>query len=456
MEGDEDFQLTAARLKELGQKRMTLEEKKLRRRALDELGLPTFQQYLKNAELAVPRAASTILQLNIGLYCNQACSHCHVESSPQRTESMSREVADQCLAVLRASPAVSTLDITGGAPELNPQFRYLVQQACAAGVEVIDRCNLTVLQEPGQEDLAEFLAENKVRVVASLPCYSSKNVNMQRGSGVFDRSIAGLKKLNALGYGIEGSGLSLDLVYNPLGAFLPPPQQDLELKYKEELMSTFGIQFNSLFTITNMPIKRFADFLYRRGELKEYMDLLVRNFNPAAVKGLMCKDTVSVGWDGRIYDCDFNQQMGLGMGTAGTNTNAYGDLPTKRVTALDVLVVWVQAVKALQCSRKQQHSSNMSSSAVGSRFCGTVCSFGLGNAVSLKSSYSSDNQQQCSAELQHCSNTLHSVDMHDVVNNDVVNSNHCLLQRTAVFQLPLLLSDRNCNASRSRVLVQHV
>jgi sulfatase maturation enzyme AslB (radical SAM superfamily) len=164
MEGDEDFQLTAARLKELGQKRMTLEEKKLRRRALDELGLPTFQRYLKNAELAVPRAASTILQLNIGLYCNQACSHCHVESSPQRTESMSREVADQCLAVLRASPAVSTLDITGGAPELNPQFRYLVQQACAAGVEVIDRCNLTVLQEPGQEDLAEFLAENMVNM----------------------------------------------------------------------------------------------------------------------------------------------------------------------------------------------------------------------------------------------------------------------------------------------------
>ncbi|KAG5175329.1 hypothetical protein JKP88DRAFT_271011 [Tribonema minus] len=325
---DEEFQATAARLRALGAARMTLEEKKLRRRALDELGLPSFQQYLARAGLAVPRATSTILQLNIGLYCNQACAHCHVESSPRRTESMSREVAERCLVVLRASGGVATLDITGGAPELNPQFRYLVEQASALGVEIIDRCNLTVLQEPGQEDLAEFLAKHKVRVVASLPCYSPKNVNTQRGSGVFDRSILGLRQLNALGYGVEGSGLSLDLVYNPLGAFLPPPQEALEAKYKEELMEAFGITFNSLFTITNMPIKRFADFLYRRGELKDYMELLVRNFNPAATKGLMCKDTVSVGWDGRIFDCDFNQQLGLGMGTAGTNEDAPFDLKT--------------------------------------------------------------------------------------------------------------------------------
>mmetsp|Transcript_14164 Transcript_14164/g.20932 ORF Transcript_14164/g.20932 Transcript_14164/m.20932 type:complete len:450 (+) Transcript_14164:26-1375(+) len=329
MEDDAAFQLTAAKLKEIGAKRMTLEEKKKRRRALDQLNLPTFKEYLEQHKLSIDRSPSTILQLNIGLYCNQACNHCHVESSPKRTESMSREVADRCLRLIESSPSVKTLDLTGGAPELNPQFRYLVEEGRKLGVEVIDRCNLTALQEPGQEDLAEFLAKNKVRVVASLPCYSAKNVNTQRGSGVFDRSILGLKNLNDLGYGIEGTGLSLDLVYNPLGAFLPPAQDKLEAKYKEELFHTFGISFSNLFTITNMPIKRFADFLHRRGELNEYMELLVRNFNPSALKGLMCKDTVSVGWDGRIFDCDFNQQMGMGMGTSNTNSRAPEHLKQK-------------------------------------------------------------------------------------------------------------------------------
>lgn len=332
MEEDQDFIRTSARIRELGQQKMTLEEKKMRRRALDSLGLLSFKERLAQDNLEIKRTTSTILQLNIGLYCNQACNHCHVESSPKRTESASKEVVDKVLNVLKSSSGVTTLDVTGGAPELNPLFRYLVKSAReirGENVEIIDRCNLTVLLEPGQEDLAQFLADNKVRIVASLPCYSAKNVNMQRGSGVFDRSISALKMLNSLGYGVENSGLVLDLVYNPLGAFLPPAQDALEVKYKEELKEAFDIAFNSLFTITNMPIKRFADFLYRRGELEEYMGLLVRNFNPGALKGLMCKNTISVGWDGRICDCDFNQQLGLHMGTAGTSTHASGVLPTK-------------------------------------------------------------------------------------------------------------------------------
>ncbi|CBJ30512.1 conserved unknown protein [Ectocarpus siliculosus] len=322
MEKDEEFQLTAAKLKQMGQKKLTLEEKKIRRRALKDRNLPSFQQHVQEQGIKINRESSTIFQLNIGLFCNQACSHCHVESSPQRKEMVSKEVAERCIEIIKNSPTVKTLDITGGAPELNDHFRYMVEEGRALGLDVIDRCNLTVLQEPGQEDLAEFLAKNKVHVVASLPCYSPKNVNMQRGSGVFDRSIKGLMMLNALGYGQPNSGLKLDLVYNPIGGFLPPEQVALEVKYKEELNEAFGIKFNNLFTITNMPIKRFADFLYRRGELQEYMELLVRNFNTAACSGLMCKDTINVGWDGRVFDCDFNQQLGLGMGTAGTNAGA--------------------------------------------------------------------------------------------------------------------------------------
>ncbi|CAM9664522.1 unnamed protein product [Pylaiella littoralis] len=322
MEKDEEFQLTAAKLKKMGQRKLTMEEKKMRRRALKDRGLPSFQQHVQDQAIKINREKSTIFQLNIGLFCNQACSHCHVESSPQRKEMVSKEVAERCIEIIKNSPTVKTLDITGGAPELNEHFRYMVEQGRALGIDVIDRCNLTVLQEPGQEDLAEFLAKNKVHVVASLPCYSPKNVNMQRGSGVFDRSIKGIMKLNALGYGQADSDLKLDLVYNPVGGFLPPEQAALEAKYKQELDEAFGIKFNNLFTITNMPIKRFADFLYRRGELQEYMELLVRNFNAAACSGLMCKDTINVGWDGRIFDCDFNQQLELGMGTAGTSAGA--------------------------------------------------------------------------------------------------------------------------------------
>lgn len=226
-------------------------------------------------------------------------------------------MAARCLELLAHSPSTHTLDLTGGAPELNGTFRQLVAGCRKAGFAgtIIDRCNLTVLCEPEQEDLVDFFVEHNVTVVASLPCYSPKNVNQQRGKGVFDRSIAALRKLNDAGFGVPGSGLHLDLVYNPNGAFLAPDQAELEAKYRSELNETFGIVFDNLFTITNMPIKRFADFLHRRGELEEYMELLVRNFNPAAVGAVMCRNTISIGWDGKIYDCDFNQQLGMGAGT---------------------------------------------------------------------------------------------------------------------------------------------
>lgn len=323
---DEEFQLSAKRLKEMGQKKLTLEERKVRRRALDALNLPSFKEFLaaqQPAPLAARRQATEVLQLNIGLYCNQACNHCHVESSPERQEMMSAAVAARCLALLAECATVTTLDLTGGAPEMNAQFRFLVAGARALDgarrarglppLEIIDRCNLTVLVEPGFEDLPAFLAQHQVRVVASLPCYSAKNVDTQRGNKVFERSIAGLQKLNDAGFGVPGSGLHLDLVYNPLGAFLPPPQAALEDKYKDELYSAFGVAFSQLFTMTNMPIKRFADFLSRRGELSNYLELLVRNFNPATVPRLMCANTVSVGWDGQVYDCDFNQQLALSL-----------------------------------------------------------------------------------------------------------------------------------------------
>ncbi|GMH93507.1 hypothetical protein TrVE_jg511 [Triparma verrucosa] len=324
MEVDEDFKRTLNDLKTMGKKKMTMEERKNRRRALDEMGVPSFKDFVSESfsrSSSPPdplnRHPTQILQLNVGLYCNQACGHCHVESSPRRKEMMSLETADHCLEILENSKNVNTLDITGGAPELQSSFRYIVEEArrLRPDIDIIDRCNLTVVHEPGQEDLIDFLKEHKVHVIASLPCYSSKNVNQQRGSGVFDRSISALLALNEAGYGVEGSGLVLDLVYNPLGAFLPPPQEALEDKYHSELQENFGITFNNLYTMTNMPVKRFADFLHRRSELSSYMELLVRNFNLDTVDNLMCRNTVSVGWDGKIYDCDFNNQLGFAVGS---------------------------------------------------------------------------------------------------------------------------------------------
>jgi radical SAM/Cys-rich protein len=259
------------------------------------------------------RAETTTLQINVGKRCNQACLHCHVEAGPMRSEMMTQQVAERVLHLIDVSSSIRTVDITGGAPELNPNFRDLVQGARALGRSVIDRCNLTVFFEPGMEDLPVFLAENQVKITASLPCYSAKNVNAQRGGGVFDKSIKGLRKLNDLGYGASDSGLELDLVYNPGGPFLPPAQSGLEEKYRNELSTEFSIAFNRLLTLTNLPIKRFAHSLFQAEELESYMELLVNNFNPATVDGLMCRSLVSVGWDGALYDCDFNQMLELSM-----------------------------------------------------------------------------------------------------------------------------------------------
>jgi radical SAM/Cys-rich protein len=254
----------------------------------------------------------TTLQINVGKLCNQACQHCHVEAGPKRTESMSEEVAERVLGLLSASPTIRTIDITGGAPELNPNFRRLVTRSRELGRDVIDRCNLTVLFEPGLESLADFLAMHRVEITASLPCYTAGNVDAQRGRGVFNKSIRALQQLNKLGYGMPGSALKLNLAYNPLGASLPPDQSRLEADYKRQLREHFSIEFHRLLTLTNMPIKRFADFLNRSGKHADYMKLLIEHFNPATVSGLMCRSLVSVGWDGVLYDCDFNQMLEIG------------------------------------------------------------------------------------------------------------------------------------------------
>jgi radical SAM/Cys-rich protein len=273
-----------------------------------------FDSYARDAlGTGLVRGAATTLQVNITKRCNLACHHCHVESGPKRSEAVSEKIANRVLELLERNPSLEVLDLTGGAPELSGQFRRLVTGARALGRRVIDRCNLTILYEPGQEDTAAFLAENRVDVVASLPCYTAENVEAQRGRGVFDKSIEGLRWLVELGYGDPGGDLVLDLVYNPGGAFLPPAQAELEATYRDRLAGNFGIRFNRLLTITNMPIKRFAHDLEREGRHGEYMSLLVNHFNPDTVAGLMCRETISVGHDGQLYDCDFNQQLELGM-----------------------------------------------------------------------------------------------------------------------------------------------
>ncbi len=278
---------------------------------------PDFVQALAAHGVELRRTTTTALQVNVGKLCNQACHHCHVEAGPKRTEIMPRHVAERVIELLAANPAVTTIDLTGGAPELNPSFRWLVTEARRLGRHVIDRCNLTVLFEPGMADLDQFLAANDVEVIASLPCYSEKNVEEQRGHGVFAKSIAALRRLNALGYGTGGTRV-LNLVYNPNGAFLPPAQATLETKYKAELAKQFGITFDRLFTITNLPIARYADYLDGLGQYDEYMSLLVAHLNPRAVSGLMCRSLVSVGWDGAVYDCDFNQMLELPLSAART------------------------------------------------------------------------------------------------------------------------------------------
>jgi radical SAM/Cys-rich protein len=263
----------------------------------------------------IRRAALSTLQVNLGYKCNQSCSHCHVAAGPNRTEMMTEEVVGYILKMLDRKQ-ISTLDVTGGAPEMHPQFREIVKKARALGVRVIDRCNLTILLEPGYEDLAAFLAEQRVDVVASLPCYIEENVDKQRGKYVFRKSIEALRKLNKLGYGQPGSDLTLNLVYNPSGAVLPPEQSVLEKSYKMVLAHEFDVQFNKLLTLANMPIARFGATLLAKGEFEAYQALLKDSFNSQTLPHLMCRDTVSVDWQGYLYDCDFNQMFNLPLGAA--------------------------------------------------------------------------------------------------------------------------------------------
>jgi len=266
---------------------------------------------LKTSEFpALRRRALDTLQVNLGYKCNQTCQHCHVNAGPNRTEMMGRDIIELIPRVLDARD-LHTLDLTGGAPELHEDFRWLVREARALECKVIDRCNLTILYEPGQEDLAEFLAEQRVEIVASLPCYSLDNVDKQRGKGTFDKSIAALQKLNALGYGKPGTGLTLNLVFNPQGALLPPEQAELQSDYQRELFDHFGIVFNQLLVIANMPIQRFGSMLISNGQFNEYMRLLKNNFATPNLDTVMCRNMLSVDWQGLLYDCDFNQQLGL-------------------------------------------------------------------------------------------------------------------------------------------------
>jgi len=289
-------------------------------RRLDSLALRDerggdFERHLERAGLAPLRATGIeVLQLNVGKLCNQTCGHCHVDAGPTRVERMSRGTAELAMRVLGAT-AIPVVDITGGAPELNENFEYLVRESRRLGRKVIDRCNLTVLLAPRYAHLPRFLAEQQVQVVASLPHYRAEATDRQRGAGVFADSIEALRRLNAVGYGRAGTGLELVLVTNPVGAFLPgQSQQALEAEWKRELARLHGIEFTSLYTITNMPISRFLDWLERSGNLKSYLQRLVDAFNPAAAAGVMCRTTLSVGWDGALYDCDFNQMLGLETG----------------------------------------------------------------------------------------------------------------------------------------------
>lgn len=255
------------------------------------------------------------LQVNLGYRCNQSCTHCHVAAGPNRTEEMSRPNVEAVLAFLERQ-RVATLDLTGGAPELHPHFREIVSRARAIGARVIDRCNLTILEEPGQEGLAEFLAGERVDIIASLPCYLEDNVDRQRGKGVFDASIRGLQRLNALRYGCADAALVLDLVYNPQGPSLPPAQSVLEADYKRELHARYGIVFNHLYTLTNMPIQRFGSMLVSKRRFEEYMALLRNAYQASNLDGVMCRNLLSVDWQGFVYDCDFNQMLGLPLGQA--------------------------------------------------------------------------------------------------------------------------------------------
>ncbi|TYZ07879.1 radical SAM/Cys-rich domain protein [Hymenobacter lutimineralis] len=274
--------------------------------------LPPFAHQLRESGLLPLRPTSlAVMQINVGKMCNQTCRHCHVDAGPDRTEIMTRETMAQCLTAL-AQTDIGVVDLTGGAPEMNPDFRWLVEQISALGRQTIVRCNLTIIvANPKYHDLPEFFARHRVRVVSSLPHFSAARTDAQRGDGVFARSIRGLKMLNAVGYGVEGSGLELDLVYNPSGAFMPGNQISLEREFKQRLGREHGIVFNSLLTITNLPVSRFLEYLLESGNYESYMEKLVAAYNPVAAANVMCRSTLSIGWDGQLYDCDFNQMLEL-------------------------------------------------------------------------------------------------------------------------------------------------
>lgn len=281
------------------------------RQILEELPLRSFADAAASAGFQPLRASGIeVLQINVGKRCNQTCAHCHVDAGPDRKEVMPHDVLDACLNFL-AQTDIPILDITGGAPEMHPNFREIVERASALNRHIIDRCNLTITRLPNYSYLPEFLAKHRVEIIASLPSYAPKQTDTQRGDGVFEQSIAALQYLNQLGYGKEGTGLLLNLITNPVGAFLPGNQTSLEKEWKRQLKRRYAIEFNNLYTITNMPISRYLDFLIRSNNLQAYIEKLVNAFNPAAVSGIMCRTMLSVGWDGRLYDCDFNQMLDM-------------------------------------------------------------------------------------------------------------------------------------------------
>jgi radical SAM/Cys-rich protein len=278
-----------------------------------DFALVPFQQKLEESGLYPLKATGIeIFQVNVGKMCNQVCKHCHVDAGPDRKEIMTQETMQLCLEALKANPLLKTVDLTGGAPEMNPHFRWFVEQINLLGRHVIVRCNLTIiLANKKYHDLPQFFKQHHVEVVSSLPFYTQDRTDRQRGDGVFEDSIKALQMLNAVGYGREGSGLILNLVYNPAGAFMPPPQAALENEYKQSLMQHFGIEFNQLFAITNLPISRYLDYLLQSGNYEKYMEKLVVAYNPVAAANVMCRNTISIGWDGYLYDCDFNQMLDL-------------------------------------------------------------------------------------------------------------------------------------------------
>ena len=286
----------------------------------------------------IRRRSVDTLQVNLGYKCNQSCLHCHVNAGPSRTEMMSAQTLADVLGYLETG-AVSALDITGGAPELHAQFRELVRAARGLGIRVMDRCNLTILEEPGHEDLADFLAEHEVEVVASLPCYLEDNVDRQRGKGVFDKSIRALHRLNGLGYGVPGSRLTLNLVFNPQGASLPPPQASLEADYKRHLGESYGVVFNGLYTLANMPIQRFGSTLISKGQFNQYMRLLRDAHSDDNLDGVMCRSILSVDWQGYVYDCDFNQMLGLPLVVDGKPRVKLADLLGRDLNGNPIVVM---------------------------------------------------------------------------------------------------------------------